>query len=91
MVLGANEAYCTGCGKPRLIVGAASKDGPQMTIDPRYVLVQCGRVKREGIFDRVAARRVIKARRARKKALKAARIETYGSAEAARKGMAPVR
>lgn len=74
-----NEAYCTGCGKPRTIIGADSPDGPQRTVDDRYVLVQCGAVKRPGVFDRLVARKVIRDRRARAKARKTARIQTYGS------------
>lgn len=59
-----NEAFCTGCGKPRVILVE--------TIDPRYPIVACGRVKRPGTYDRAYAKSIIKNRRARRKAQKAA-------------------
>lgn len=60
-----NEAYCLGCGKPRPKVPGYTD------IDPRYLVVQCGRVKRAGTMDAVMARNVIKDRRARRKERKA--------------------
>lgn len=79
MSLGANEAYCTGCGKPRQIVGTSHRlSGPQRTVDERYVIVQCGAVTRPALFDQRKARQIIKDRRARAKVAKKARQMTYG-------------
>ncbi len=69
-MLGQHEAYCTGCGKPRPIL--------ERTIDERYPIVACGRVKRPGTYDKAAARRVIKDRRARRKAAKALNERVLG-------------
>ena len=63
-------AYCSGCGKPRLIV--------VRTIDGRYPIVQCGRVRRPGLLSLAAARSVIRERRARLKLRKAELRRTYG-------------
>lgn len=61
--MGPDEAYCTGCGKPRPIL--------HNTVDGRYPIVQCGRVKRPGLFDQRAARAIIRDRRRRRKERKA--------------------
>lgn len=90
--LESGQAYCSGCGKPRPIVGtapAAKPSGDTMfgsvnfgkaaPLDPRYVTVQCGRVTRPGLFDRAQARQIIRERRARRKAVKAEIKKAYGT------------
>jgi len=70
--VGPNEAFCTGCGKPRLIIPGYT------SIDERYPVVACGSVKRPGTMDAAEARAIIKARRARRKERKALLAATYG-------------
>lgn len=64
------EAYCLGCGKPRFVV--------IRTVDERFPIVQCGRVRRPGTRDRAEARRVIKGRRERRRAVLALRLAVNG-------------
>lgn len=86
------QAFCTGCGKPRPIIGASSETPTEglfagqpiysasPTVDPRYPIVACGRVKRPGTFDRAQANRIIRERRARRKAAKVERERVLRSA-----------